>query len=82
MNIDVVCLTETFIKSGDELNISLKQFRLASYFSRKKEKRGGVSILVRRNLDYNILDICNNYCKEKMFEVCGIQIPLINCIVL
>lgn len=41
---EILCFTETFIKSGDEKSINLCNFELAAYYSRNS-KRGEVRVL-------------------------------------
>lgn len=80
--IDIICLTETFIKSGNESNIHMKDYQLVTYFSRRKENRGGVCILARRSLECKIVPFCKEISTEKSFECCGIQLPSIKCFVI
>lgn len=80
--IDIICLSETFIKQGDESNLYLKNFKLVSNFSRENQKRGGVCILLRKNLDMKPVKICKDMAIEKSFECCGVEIPLLNCLVI
>lgn len=80
--VDILCLTETFIKSGDETNINIKDFNVSSYFSRKTEKRGGVCILTRKLLTCTPSKLCENISTEKLFECCGVEIPVIKCIII
>lgn len=72
--IDVLCLTETFIKKGNENNLKLIEFKLANFFSRDSEKRGGSAILVRRNIKFKPLPICNELSCSHAFECCGIEV--------
>lgn len=72
--VDIVCLTETFIKYGSEQNIRLKGFNLATSFCRKDKKRGGTCILVRSSIRYNEINNLDLSC-EKIFECCGIDLP-------
>lgn len=53
--VDFICLSETFIKSGAERNLKLSTHTLAAYFSRAHHRRGGTCILVRRGLEYSVL---------------------------
>lgn len=75
MPIDILCLSETFLKSGTEQNVRLRSFKLAAVFSRKNTKRGGVCILTKHNIVSKNL---NSYVTsiEKHFECCAIEIPL------
>lgn len=76
IDIDIICLSETFIKSDHESNIYIKGYQLASSFSRQSQKRGGVAILCKTNIiNYRELSCLKNVAIEKDFECCGIDIP-------
>lgn len=55
VQVDVICVTEHFMPSGHEDILSIPNFQLASYFSRKTKCRGGACILVRNGLRYKEL---------------------------
>lgn len=80
--IDVLCLSESFLKKGDENNLKICNFKLASSFSRCKQKRGGSCILVKKNLYFKQLQICKDLSIEKVFECCGVEIPDHNLVVI
>ena len=80
--VDIICLTETFVKSGNEGNISIFDFNLASHFCRKNIKRGGVCILTRKSLSYRKITYCNEIAAESVFECCGIELPELRCVVI
>lgn len=82
-SIDIICLTETFIKRGSESNLRLSNYKLASSYSRTHQKRGGTCIIVKNNLDYTALDT-HKYVipTEKHFEYCGIKIISLNIIII
>lgn len=80
--IDIVCLSETFVKSGNEANISLKHFKLADFYSRSQVKRGGVCILVRNGIEFIELPLCKKLAMDKHFECCGTYIPTLKIIIL
>lgn len=73
MNIDIICLCETFIKKGAEANLILKNYKLVSAYSRPHQRRGGTCILVKKNLDCKPI---TNLIEPKLcyFECCGIEI--------
>jgi exonuclease III len=79
-DIDVICLSETFIKKGEEQFLFLQNFKLASSYTREN-KRGGSCILIRNNLDFEELTSIRHLTTEKVFEVCGIKIKSINIII-
>ncbi|KAH9640311.1 hypothetical protein HF086_001663 [Spodoptera exigua] len=76
--VDFICLTETFIKSGDEENLKINAFKLVSTFSRKDQKRGGVCILIRQNIEYERIEWLENMTLEKHFEICGVRLKKYN----
>jgi exonuclease III len=79
-DVDVLCITETFVKKGEENFLNLQNFKLASSYSREK-KRGGTCILLKKSLDFDDLTSINHLIKEKVFEVCGVKIKVLNIIV-
>lgn len=80
--VQILCLSETFIKRGDENYVRMKDFRLISSFSRVKEKRGGVCILVRKSVQCTPINFDSDLVSEKIFECCGVNIPTFNCVVI
>lgn len=78
--IDVVCLTETFLKQGSESNLKLDSYRLVSYFSRENQRRGGSCILVKSDIESqpinNLIDSIPRH-----FEMCAAKIMHGNIIV-
>jgi hypothetical protein len=79
--VDVICLSETFVRTGDEANINIEGFELAAWFSRSK-RRGGTCILCRDHLETKPLNFLNEFKTELYFEVCGTEIKHLNCIVI
>lgn len=73
-SVDFICLTETFIKSGEEENMRLKSYKLVSCYSRKNQRRGGVCILIRQDIEYENIKWLDNITLEKHFEICGIRL--------
>lgn len=78
-DIHILCFSETFVRANNEINICINDFTLATSYSRNKENRGGVCILIKHFLDYKIIRLCKEMAVEKVFECCGIEIPLYNC---
>lgn len=72
--LDIVCTSETNIMRGSEFNLKLKNFKVAASYSRKNSNRGGVAILVRKNLEFNILRELENISEPYGFECCGIEV--------
>ncbi|KAH9645705.1 hypothetical protein HF086_003378 [Spodoptera exigua] len=86
--IDIICLTETFMKKGTESNLNICNYRLAASFSRTDLRRGGSCILVRKHLDFkqilfNLIDpipfhfefCCTEVVQLKLYIVCIYRIP-------
>lgn len=80
--IHILCFSETFVKADNEVNVCIHDFVLASSYSRKNERRGGVCILIKHFLEYKIIQLCKEMSVDKIFECCGIEIPLYNCIII
>lgn len=73
--IDIICLSETFIQAGHEGNLYLSDFELAESYCRTSKKRGGVCILCRTNIEYQKISYIKEMAEEKYFECCGIDLP-------
>jgi hypothetical protein len=80
--LDIICLSETFIKSNEEKNVFIKGYTLRASFSRKHQKRGGVCILCRNIIECKKIDFLEDWAIEFSFECCGIEIPQYMCIVI
>lgn len=87
--IDVICLTEHFIPSGEECNLHIPGYTLAESYTRKKlkskkvnSKRGGCCILLRHNLDFKRLDYIKSCSERYTFECCGVLLPFENIIII
>lgn len=79
--IDILCFSETFIKSGDETNIRLHGYVLASQFCRKSTRRGGVCILTKKGIAFKDLILGKEFSEEEDFECCGIELVTHNIII-
>lgn len=82
LDIQVLCLSETFIQCGDEVILKLPNHKVAAYFSRCNIKRGGSMILVNKELDFKIINICKELSISETFECCGVEIPLYKLIII
>jgi len=71
----LICLMEHHLKQTEINNLSLKGYKLASEFCRKKIRGGGACILINKALFYSTIDL-NQYCHEKMLEMCTIKLHL------
>lgn len=79
--IDVICLTEHFIKNGEEDNLVIRGYKLAATYSREKAHRGGACILLRNGLICEKIDWLSDLCEENKFECCGITLKQCNVII-
>lgn len=79
---DVLCFSETFLKNGDQSCIQIEGFKLAEYFCRKNQRRGGVCIFVKNFVHFNKLEWLHDFAVVENFECCGIYIPEIKIIVI
>lgn len=70
---DIICLSETFIKRGNESNIKVHNYTTATCFSRDR-KRGGVCILVKLGTTYKEIGSLKKFSEIHTFECCGIEI--------
>ncbi|CAG4990440.1 unnamed protein product [Parnassius apollo] len=66
--LDVICLSETFLKAGEEVCVHLNGYTIANSYSRLDVKRGGVCILCKNNFNFVDLTIINKYQAENTFE--------------
>lgn len=71
LDIDVLCITEHFVTSGQESLINVPNYKLASCYSRKK-KRGGACILIKNNLEFK--ELPNTTSIIGVFEYCAIEL--------
>jgi exonuclease III len=75
-NPDVLCLSEHHLRQNEFNNISLTKFVNVSAFCRKNMLRGGgVCILVKKDIKYNIVDV-SSYCHEGIIELSAISVYL------
>lgn len=72
--VDVICLSETFVKRGSEANIKLSNFKLAASYCRPDEKRGGTCILIKKYFDFKPIPFTSSLATSYYFECCGIEI--------
>lgn len=72
-NVDVLCLTETYIERYDFRTLEIPGYKIASNYSRLGERRGGSCILLRNDLERNVIQLDDFACKYS-FECTGIEI--------
>lgn len=78
---DVLCIIEHWLNAIEASLLNIDGYITASYFSRTQYIHGGSIIMLRKSLNNVIIDV-NNFSVEKDFEICGINIPEINLIIL
>lgn len=78
--IDVICVTEHFMKSGHEANLTCSNYNLATFYCRS-ERRGGSCILVRKGHAFKELSEFKNMSIKSVFECCSVEIIPYNIII-
>lgn len=73
-DINVICLSETFIKKGHESNLTLSDYKIGSMYTRENEKRGGTCILLKNNISFTKLQIAESLSEDYNFECSGVVI--------
>lgn len=53
--------------------MAIHSFKLVSSYSRKDQRRGGVCILIKPDVEFENIDWLNSIAMEKHFEICGIK---------
>ena len=70
--IDVLCLTEHWMKEDEIRAVHLDGFKLVAFSARAQSKAGGTCIFVRETHNVNLLDFNVKYNIEKCIESCSI----------
>lgn len=78
VDIDIICLSETFLKLGHESNCFIKGYELASSFSRNSQKRGGVAIFCKAHIEYKQLSFLTDMATELVLNVVASKYQSIN----
>lgn len=68
----VICLSETFIKKGEESYLKLHNYVMATSFCRDKH-RGGTCVLIKKGMGFKELSL-KAYVSVNTFEACGIEL--------
>lgn len=74
-DIDIICISETFLKRGDESNVHINGYKIANFYSRAKQRRGGVCIMCKDYLICNKITWLEDIASELTFECCGVEFP-------
>lgn len=81
IDIDIICVSEHFIKSGNEDNLYIQNFCLAACYSRSSESRGGACILVKKIYKYKEIRI-SKHCVNGVIECCAVELTEFKLIIL
>ena len=72
LGFDILCISEHWLHSDEFAHgLSINQWQLVTYFSRKNHIHGGVAIFVKRELNCVVLDV-SDICVEIDCEVCAL----------
>jgi hypothetical protein len=74
----IICISEHHLKDYEMNTVSLNQYILASQYSRKHFRQGGVRNFINKNVQFSKINNVANY-KEKDLELCAIRLTLIMC---
>lgn len=78
VEVNILCLSETWMKSKNVSNYNIENYTLANYYCRPDEDgHGGISIYTRNNTNFKTLDL-KTKCEDKIFEYSAIHLPTIN----
>lgn len=72
-NVDVICITEHNIKSGNETLLDIPNYKLAASFSRKTSK-GGSCIIVKNGYQYKEIPDIKKLSIPGACELCAIEL--------
>lgn len=79
---DIICLTESFVKSGCEDNVIINGYTLGASFSRIEKERGGVCLLISNDLDFRKVREFDKLAQKNTFECCAIEVLNFNIIII
>lgn len=74
MEVDILCITEHFMKQDLEYQLCIPNYCLAACFSRKESKRGGACILIKNGLQWRELPKISKISSVGVFECCAIEL--------
>lgn len=78
---DILCFSESFIKSGNESKVHISGYHMAAALSRRFQKRGGVCIFCSKKIQSKEIEFVKGLSEEHIFECCGVEIPSIKTII-
>lgn len=81
-DLHIICISESWLNNQKRDLLKIINFTICSSFCREQHEGGGVCILIRNTLDYcERLDI-SSMSIEMIFEICAIEIPKINLLII
>jgi hypothetical protein len=80
-NVDILCLTETWLKS-DRMSFNVKNYRVASVFSRVSAMGGGCMLLLKNGFKFKERTDLVGYSVERTCEIASVELQdfLVICI--
>ena len=69
----VLCLSEHHLSTEVIQKMSIDNYNLGEYYSRKITRCSGVCIFIHKSYQFTTVDL-NSHCKEQVFEVCAIRV--------
>ena len=72
--VDILCLSEHWLREEYIKLISINEFKLASNFSRSESSHGGTCMYVKHYLQTKEVNYLNGMSKEKDFEMSVVEI--------
>ena len=69
----VICLSEHHLTSEAIRSVTIDNYNLGAFYSRKIAKCGGVCILLHKSCQFTSIDL-SHYCSEKNIEICAIKL--------
>lgn len=74
MDVDVLCITEHNMMMGNEQNLNLDNYTLASCFSRSNKSKGGACILVMKNHEWKEITEIKKISLSGIIECCAVEL--------
>lgn len=74
INVDVICISEHFMKKGQEGFLNINNYSLAACFCRYDSKRGGTCILVSNNCEFQEITEIRSISLTNVFECCAVNL--------
>lgn len=81
-NVEVICISEHWLKESELEYLKVSDFTVASFFSRTEFTHGGTLILIKKSLEFRSLNNLSRLSIEKHCEIAAMKIKLLNVIIL